>query len=84
GIVYDGGNTNSFQILEQNWNGWANKKPSLRWDNYYGLTHFIVPPVAKEIEEPKKDAKSAPKQSVKENSSIKVNTNHIKGWTMTK
>ena len=29
-------------------------KPSLRWDNYYGLTHFIVPPIAKEIEEPKK------------------------------
>lgn len=25
GIVYDGGNTTSFQILEQNWNGWANK-----------------------------------------------------------
>ncbi|MCC3691443.1 SH3 domain-containing protein [Staphylococcus capitis] len=84
GIVYNGGNTTSFQILEQNWNGWANKKPSLRWDNYYGLTHFIVPPVAKEIEEPKKDVKSAPKQLVKENSSIKVNTNHIKGWTMTK
>ena len=84
GIVYNGGNTTSFQILEQNWNGWANKKPSLRWDNYYGLTHFIVPPVAKKIEEPKKDAKSAPKQLVKENSSIKVNTNHIKGWNMTK
>ena len=31
GIVYDGGNTSRFQILEQNWNGWANKKPSLRW-----------------------------------------------------
>ena len=78
GIVYDGGNTNSFQILEQNWNGWANKKPSLRWDNYYGLTHFIVPPVAKEIEEPKKDVKSAPKQSIKKSSSIKVNMHHIK------
>ena len=24
GIVYNG-NTTSFQILEQNWNGWANK-----------------------------------------------------------
>ena len=54
GLVYDGGNTNSFEILEQNWNGYANKKPTLRWDNYYGLTHFIVPPVAKEIEAPKK------------------------------
>ncbi|MGC7731139.1 N-acetylmuramoyl-L-alanine amidase, partial [Staphylococcus epidermidis] len=84
GIVYNGGNTNSFQILEQNWNGWANKKPSLRWDNYYGLTHFIVPPIAKEIEAPKKDSKSAPKQSIKKSSSIKVNTHHIKGWTMTK
>ena len=59
-------------------------KPSLRWDNYYGLTHFIVPPIAKEIEEPKKDVKSAPKQSIKKSSIIKVNTNHIKGWTMTK
>ena len=28
GLVYDGGNTNSFEILEQNWNGYANKKPT--------------------------------------------------------
>lgn len=47
GIVYNGGNTSQFQILEQNWNGLANKKPLTRWDNYYGLTHFIVPPIAK-------------------------------------
>lgn len=47
GIVNNGGNTSQFQILEQNWNGLANKKPSLRWDNYYGLTHFIVPPISK-------------------------------------
>lgn len=47
GIVYNGGNTSTFQILEQNWDGMAGKKPQLRWDNYYGLTHFIVPPVAK-------------------------------------
>ena len=36
GIVYDGGNTNSFQILEQNWNGWANK--SLAYD---GITIMV-------------------------------------------
>nr|ASM62152.1 CHAP-amidase fusion protein [synthetic construct] len=45
GIVYDGGNTSTFTILEQNWNGYANKKPTKRVDNYYGLTHFIEIPV---------------------------------------
>ena len=35
GIVYDGGNTSTFTILEQNWNGYANKKPTKRVDNYY-------------------------------------------------
>lgn len=42
GIVNNPGNTTKFQILEQNWNSLANKKPQLRWDNYYGLTHFIA------------------------------------------
>ena len=40
GIVNNPGNTTKFQILEQNWNGLANKKPQLRWDNYYGLTQI--------------------------------------------
>ncbi|WBF81190.1 hypothetical protein FMLHJGGC_00137 [Staphylococcus phage BSwM-KMM1] len=31
--------------MEQNWNGYANKKPTKRVDNYYGLTHFIEIPV---------------------------------------
>jgi N-acetylmuramoyl-L-alanine amidase len=44
GIVYSPGDTNKFHIIEQNWNGWANKKPLTRWDNYYGLTHFIEVP----------------------------------------
>ena len=64
-MVYDGGNTSRFQILEQNWNGWANKKPSLRWDNYYGLTHFIVPPVAKENKAVSSSKQQAPKQKLK-------------------
>ncbi|REI17839.1 hypothetical protein DOS74_02990 [Staphylococcus felis] len=46
GIVYNGGNTNHFQILEQNYDGMANTPAKLRWDDYTGLTHFIVPPVS--------------------------------------
>ncbi|MCH8673950.1 SH3 domain-containing protein [Staphylococcus lugdunensis] len=85
GIVYNGGNTNSFQILEQNWNGYANKKPTLRWDNYYGLTHFIVPPVAKEFKVLKTETKKAPTQTNKtKTKKIEVNTKRITGWTMDK
>lgn len=85
GLVYEGGNTNSFQILEQNWNGYANKKPSLRWDNYYGLTHFIVPPVATERVKSKIVSKEAPKQSPSiSKQSIPTLTQHIKRWTMDK
>ena len=42
--MYNGGNTSQFQILEQNFDGLANSPAKLRWDNYSGLTHFIVPP----------------------------------------
>ncbi|PTG33702.1 CHAP domain-containing protein [Staphylococcus chromogenes] len=45
GIVYNGGNTERFQILEQNYDGNANTPAKLRWDDYTGLTHFIVPAV---------------------------------------
>ena len=84
GIVYNGGNTNTFQILEQNWDGTASRKPSLRWDNYYGLTHFIVPPVASKSK-PKKEVKNtAPTQTKKSSKKIKVIDKHITGWTMTK
>lgn len=84
GIVYNGGNTNTFQILEQNWDGNAWRKPSLRWDNYYGLTHFIVPPVASKSK-PKKEVKNtAPKQTKKSSKKINVIDKHITGWTMTK
>ena len=47
GIVYSPGNTTSFTIIEQNWNGLANKKPTTRKDYYTGLTHFIEVPYAK-------------------------------------
>lgn len=85
GLVYDGGNTNSCEILEQNWNGYANKKPTLRWDNYYGLTHFIVPPVAKEVHTLTTKVKEAPKQTkTTTKKSTPTLTQHIKGWTMDK
>ena len=54
GIVYSPGNTSTFTILEQNFNGWANKKPQTRKDNYYGLTHFIEVPYAKATNSKKK------------------------------
>lgn len=85
GLVYDGGNTNTFEILEQNWNGNANKKPTLRWDNYYGLTHFIVPPVATDAPKVQTLTKSAPAQTKKTvEKSIPTLTQNIKGWTMDK
>lgn len=78
GIVYNGGDTNSFQILEQNWDGYAHKKPSLRWDNYYGLTHFIVPPITSETKKVQTLTKAAPEQTKQvEVKSIPVITQHI-------
>ena len=47
GIVYSPGNTTAFTIIEQNYNGLANKKPTTRKDYYTGLTHFIEVPYAK-------------------------------------
>lgn len=86
GIVYNGGNTNRFQIIEQNWNGWANKKPSKRWDNYYGLTHFIVPPVAKEVKQVQTFSKEAPKQKKSTESKKKIHhiKDEVKGYNMDK
>ncbi|UEX89678.1 N-acetylmuramoyl-L-alanine amidase [Staphylococcus ratti] len=46
GLVYNGGNARSFQVLEQNFDGNANTPARLRWDDYSGLTHFLVPPVS--------------------------------------
>ncbi|OEK22579.1 N-acetylmuramoyl-L-alanine amidase [Staphylococcus saprophyticus] len=47
GLVWDNsGGTNSFTILEQNYDGNANSPAKLRTDNYSGLTHFIVPDFA--------------------------------------
>lgn len=57
GIVYNGGDTNYFQVAEQNFDGLANSPVKLRWDDYTGLTHFIVPPVAKS---PSKTVSKAP------------------------
>ena len=75
GIVYNPGNTSKFKILEQNWNGWANKKPLTRWDNYYGLTHFIEVPYAKEtITSKKKAPKAATSKPTKK---VSVSHNNI-------
>ncbi|WP_204181779.1 N-acetylmuramoyl-L-alanine amidase [Staphylococcus sp. GDY8P152P] len=47
GLVWDNsGGTNSFTILEQNYDGNANSPAKLRTDDYSGLTHFIVPDFA--------------------------------------
>src|SRR5699024_5168035 len=75
GIVYNPGNTSKFKILEQNWNGWANKKPLTRWDNYYGLTHFIEVPYAKETSTPKKKAPKA--ATSKPTKKVSVSHNNI-------
>lgn len=82
GIVYNGGDTNKFKIIEQNWNGYANKKPTTRWDNYYGLTHFIIPPVAKDEKKPSKKAEKP--KAKKDKKSVPVLTKNITGYTMKK
>lgn len=42
-IVYKNPTLDTFVCLEQNWNNKANLPPTARVDNYYGVTHFIVP-----------------------------------------
>ena len=44
GLVWDNsGGTESFVILEQNYDALANSPAKLRTDNFEGLTHFIIP-----------------------------------------
>lgn len=74
GIVYNPGDTSKFKILEQNWNGWANKKPHTRWDNYYGLTHFIEVPYAKATSTKKKPPKAS---TTKTSKKVTVSHNNI-------
>lgn len=62
-LVYGTVNKNTMNVLEQNWNGLANKKPIRRKDNYYGCTHFIVPIVKKAT--PKKKVTTKVKETVK-------------------
>lgn len=78
GIVFDGGNTSKFTILEQNFNGYANKKPLKRVDNYYGLTHFIEVPVKAGAPEKKVVKKeTAKKETAKKAPKITVSKNRI-------
>ncbi|WP_239700296.1 N-acetylmuramoyl-L-alanine amidase [Mammaliicoccus sp. D-M17] len=87
GIVNNPGNTTKFQILEQNWNSLANKKPQLRWDNYYGLTHFIAVPYAEStVKKPvaKKEVAKKPVASKKKPFKLKYNRDEVKGYKLPK
>lgn len=88
GIVYEDGNLDSFIILEQNWNGWANKKPLLRTDYYNNIFYFIVPPVKKEVKKVKTTKPSAPKQKKPVSKSAETKTvrytDEIKNYNMAK
>ncbi|EKC6413016.1 CHAP domain-containing protein, partial [Staphylococcus pseudintermedius] len=73
GIVYNSGNTNQFLILEQNFDGNANTPAKLRWDNYYGCTHFIRPHYKRENTTSKIANKiSPPSHSAAGNSASKI------------
>lgn len=91
GIVNNPGNTTKFQILEQNWNGLANKKPQLRWDNYYGLTHFITVPYAESKKKStakkpvaKKKAAKKPAATKKKPFKLKYNRDEVTGYKLPK
>ena len=86
GIVNNPGNTTKFQILEQNWNGLANKKPQLRWDNYYGLTHFITVPYAESKKKPvaKKEEAKKPSTTKKKPFKLKYNRDEVTGYKLPK
>lgn len=71
GIVYSPGDTNSFTIIEQNWNGLANKKPTTRKDYYTGLTHFIEVPYAKVAASKAKKSTTAKKATAKKTAKAK-------------
>ena len=86
GIVYNPGNTTKFKILEQNFNGLANKKPQTRWDNYYGLTHFITVPYAESKKKPvaKKKASKKPAATKKKPFKLKYNRDEVTGYKLPK
>ena len=85
GIVYNPGNTTKFKILEQNFNGLANKKPQTRWDNYYGLTHFITVPYTESKKKPvKKETAKKPATTKKKPFKLKYNRDEVKGYKLPK
>ena len=91
GIVYNPGNTTKFKILEQNFNGLANKKPQTRWDNYYGLTHFITVPYAESKKKStakkpaaKKKAAKKPAATKKKPFKLKYNRDEVTGYKLPK
>lgn len=86
GIVYEDGDLNKFVTIEQNWNGYANKKPLLRTDYYENIYYFIEPPIAPEKKEDKKETVAskpqAPKQKAPSNNKVVRYSNNIKNYTM--
>ena len=73
GLVWDNsGGTNTFTILEQNYDGNANTPPKLREDDYTGLTHFIVPDFADDSVD-LTDIKEVKTTTRKSNGSLTIN-----------
>lgn len=74
GLVWDNsGGTNTFTILEQNYDGNANTPAKLREDDYTGLTHFIVPDFADDSVDLTEIKTVKPKQPSK-GSTLKINS----------
>lgn len=74
GLVWDNsGGTNTFTILEQNYDCNANTPAKLREDDYTGLTHFIVPDFADDSVDLTEIKTVKPKQPSK-GSTLKINS----------
>lgn len=84
GIVYETGDLNKFVTVEQNWNGWANKKPLLRTDYYENIYYFIAPEVAPEKTIVKTNKPQAPKQKEVKKKEVVRYKNYIKNHKMNK
>ena len=95
-IVYGKANVNTVQVLEQNWNGYANLAPQLRTDNYYGCAGFWVPNLESNSSsnssssskpsnsKPGKDKPSKDKPNKKKPIKLKYNRDEVKGYKLPK
>lgn len=74
GLVWDNsGGTETFTILEQNYDTLANSPAKLRVDDYSGLTHFIVPDFADDSVDLADIGVVEPKETAS-NSALKLNS----------